>query len=112
MSIESSLRKLSSKEATLEEMEEFQRQVDHETNDRGACILMATNVELALNHAVFHVLEWDEDTFGQLTSEEGPAGTFSQNIHLGHFAFTASRPSTISTTSGSSAMRLPTHMHQ
>jgi len=83
MSIKSALRQLSYKEATIEEIEEFQRQIAHETNERGACILMATNVELALNHAVFRVLDWDEDTFGQLTSAEGPAGTLSQKIHLG-----------------------------
>ena len=83
MSIKSALRTLSSKEATMEEIGEFQRQIDHETNDRGAAILMATNVELALNRAVFRVLEWDQETYGQLTSEEGPAGSFSQKIHLG-----------------------------
>jgi hypothetical protein len=83
MSIKSALRTLSSKEATIEEIGEFQRQIDHETNDRGAAILMATNVELALNRAVFRVLEWDQETYAQLTSEEGPAGSFSQKIHLG-----------------------------
>ena len=44
---------------------------------------MATNVELALNRAVFRLLECDQETYGQLTSEEGPAGSFSQKIHLG-----------------------------
>jgi len=83
MSIKSALRKLSDKEATIEEIEEFQNQISHETNDRGACILMATNVEIALNRAIFRVLDWDEKTRGQLTSAEGPAGTFSQKIHLG-----------------------------
>lgn len=83
MSIKSALRKLSYKEATIEDVEEFQRQVTHETNDRGACILMATNVELALNSAIFRVLEWNEETRGQLTSAEGPAATFAQKVHLG-----------------------------
>src|SRR5580693_2347732 len=62
MSIRSALRELSHKEASLDEIEEFQRQVDDEKNDLGACILMATNVELALDFAVFRVLDWDEDT--------------------------------------------------
>jgi Domain of unknown function (DUF4145) len=83
MSIKSDLRKLSYKEATIEDVEEFQRQVTRETNDRGACILMGTNVELALNSAIFRVLEWDEGTRGQLISTEGPMATFAQKIHLG-----------------------------
>jgi hypothetical protein len=83
MSIRSALRELSHQEATLDEMEEFQRQVDDEKNDRGACILMATNVELALDFAIFRVLDWDDKTRGRLVSEEGPAGTFSQKTHLG-----------------------------
>jgi hypothetical protein len=83
MSIKSQLRRLSYKEATIEDVEEFQRQVSHETNDRGVCILMATNVELALNSAIFRVLQWDEDTRGQLISAEGPMATFAQKIHLG-----------------------------
>lgn len=83
MSIKSELRKLSYKEATIEDVEEFQRQVAHETNDRGACILMATNVELALNSAIFRLLAWDEDTRGQLISADGPMATFAQKIHLG-----------------------------
>lgn len=83
MSIKSELRKLSYNEATVEDFEEFYRQVSHETNDRGACILMATNTELALNSAIFRVLQWDEDTRGQLISAEGPMATFVQKIHLG-----------------------------
>jgi len=50
----------------------FQRQVDDEKNDLGACILMATNAS------------WTgTKTRGHLVSEEGPAGTFSQKILLG-----------------------------
>jgi hypothetical protein len=45
MSIKSNLRELSNKEASHEDVEEFWRQVAHETNERGACILMATNVD-------------------------------------------------------------------
>jgi hypothetical protein len=83
MSIKSELRELSYKEVTIEEIEEYQKQVTHETNDRGACILMATNVELALSSAIFRVLSWDNDTRGQLTSSEGPMATFAQKINLG-----------------------------
>ena len=83
MSIKSELRRLSYKEASREDFEEFYKQVSHETNERGACILMATNVELALNSAIFRILSWDEETRGQLTSSEGPMATFAQKIHLG-----------------------------
>jgi hypothetical protein len=83
MSIKSELRRLSYKEASLKDFEEFYKQVSHETNERGACILMATNVELALNSAIFRVLSWDEETRGQLTSAEGPISTFAQKVHLG-----------------------------
>jgi hypothetical protein len=83
MSIKSNLRELSNKEASDEDVEEFWKQVSHETNERGACILMATNVELALNSAIFRVLSWDQETRGQLTSSEGPVATFAQKVHLG-----------------------------
>jgi hypothetical protein len=60
MSIRSALRELSHKEASLDEIEEFQRQVDDEKNDLGACILMATNAS------------WTgTKTRGRLVSEEG-----------------------------------------
>lgn len=83
MSVRSELRKLSYREASRDDIEEFRRQINHETNDRGACILMATNVELALSSAIFRVLEWDEETRDRLTSDEGPIATFSQKVHLG-----------------------------
>jgi hypothetical protein len=71
MSIRSALRELSHKKASLDEIEEFQRQVDDEKNDLGACILMATNAS------------WTgTKTRGHLVSEEGPADTFSQKILL------------------------------
>ena len=64
-------------------MNEFLQQVSHETNDRGACILMATNTEIALTHAIFRVLKWDDTTRGRLVSDEGPVATFSQKTYLG-----------------------------
>ena len=82
MSIRSALRELSHKEASLDEIEEFQRQVDDEKNDLGACILMATKLSLPWTSRCF--ASWTgTKTRGRLVSEEGPAGTFSQKILLG-----------------------------
>ncbi len=83
MSVKSALRELSYQQASSDDAEEFWKQVSHETNDRGACILMATNVELALDSAIFRVLESDKETRGHLTSSEGPMATLAQKIHLG-----------------------------
>lgn len=83
MSVKSALRALSAREVTLEELEEYQRQVRHETNDRGACILMATNVELALTTAIFRTVDWNPKTRGELTDDAGPIHTFAQKIRLG-----------------------------
>ena len=59
-SVKQRLRELSYREASPDDMNEFLQQVSHETNDRGACILMATNTEIALTHAIFRVLKWDD----------------------------------------------------
>jgi hypothetical protein len=83
VSVKAGLRSLSYREASPDDMAAFFEQVAHETNDRGACILRATNTEIALTHAIFRILEWDVDTRGRLTSEEGPMSNFAQKIHLG-----------------------------
>jgi len=83
VSIRSALRSLSKTSLSFDEFIEYQKQVGSEHNDRGACLLMAANVEIALDAAIFHILKWDSSTREQLVSPEGPLGTFSQKIHLG-----------------------------
>jgi hypothetical protein len=81
MSIKGNLRALSTREVTIEELDEYQRQVENETNDRGSCILTATNVELALDAALFKVL--DRQVRDDLIRQDGPISSFSQKITLG-----------------------------
>jgi hypothetical protein len=83
MSITKSLRDLSRQEASAEDMAEFEKQVELETNDRGAAILMATNVELALSLAIFRLLDWDDTSRERLESDAGPISSFSKRILLG-----------------------------
>jgi hypothetical protein len=83
MNIKSSLQDLSRREMTFEELGEYQRQIDHETNDRGGCLLMATNTELALEAALFSQLHTSGKMYGRLTGDSGPLNTFAQKIALG-----------------------------
>jgi hypothetical protein len=79
MSVKQALRALSNREMTFEELEAYQRQIDHEENDRGACLLMATNLEIALDTVVFRNMEYED----ALTDNSGPLNTFHQKITLG-----------------------------
>jgi hypothetical protein len=69
---------------------------------------MATNVELALNSAVFRQLDSDDKSYEQLTDPQGPLSTFSQKIILGR-ATSGGRPqaSAAATTSLSGSIRGP-----
>jgi hypothetical protein len=59
-------------------MQEFTRQIKLQSNDRGAAILMGTNVDLALTSAIFHLLDTkDRDRL------ESDAGPLSRRILLG-----------------------------
>jgi hypothetical protein len=81
MTILSDLRDLTHREASPQDMQEFTRQIKLQSNDRGAAILMGTNVDLALTSAIFHLLDTkDRD---RLESDAGPLSSFSRRILLG-----------------------------
>jgi hypothetical protein len=83
MSVFSKLRNLSRQEASMEDMQEFQRQVRHESNDRGATLLVTANCDLALTQSIYRVLKVPEDFRQRLEAEGGPLNTFSQKIMMG-----------------------------
>jgi hypothetical protein len=83
MSIFSKLRSLSRQEASMEDMQEFQRQVRLESNDRGATLLVTANCDLALTQAIYRALKIPDDFRERLEAEGGPLNTFSQKIMMG-----------------------------
>ena len=78
MTILSALRDLTHREASPEDMAEFSRQIELQSNDRGAAILMGTNVDLALTSAIFHLI--DPTLCDKLESDAGPLSSFSRRI--------------------------------
>jgi hypothetical protein len=83
MSIISKLRSLSRQEATMDDLHEFQRQVRHESNDRGATLLVTANCDLALTQSIYRVLKVPDDFRQRLEADGGPLNTFSQKIMMG-----------------------------
>jgi hypothetical protein len=83
MSIFKKLRGLSRQEASIEDMQEFQRQVRLESNDRGATLLVTANCDLALTQAVYRVLKVPDDLRRRLEEDGGPLNSFSQKILMG-----------------------------
>ncbi len=67
----------------MDDMHEFQRQVRHESNDRGAILLVTANCDLALSQAIFRVLKAPVGFRQRMESEGGPLNTFSQKILMG-----------------------------
>jgi len=67
----------------MEDMQEFQRQVRHESNDRGAVLLVTANADLALTQAIYRVLRASDALRQRLESDGGALNTFSQKIMMG-----------------------------
>jgi hypothetical protein len=84
MSKTSKLHKLSRRRPTHADHPDYMKQVTGEHNDRGACILISSNVENALQSAIEQSLgEMTEDLFVALfESNGGPASSFSNQINL------------------------------
>jgi hypothetical protein len=83
MSTLKDLRALSRREATVDDMAEFIRQVHLESNDRGAALLEATNADIALTQAIYKLLSVSDDLRDSLDKSGGPLETFSQRIVMG-----------------------------
>lgn len=67
----------------MDDMREFQRQVRHESNDRGATLLVMANCDLALTQSIHRVLKVPEDFRQRLEADGGPLSTFLQRILMG-----------------------------
>jgi hypothetical protein len=83
MSILKDLRNISRREASVEDMAEFSRQVELESNDRGAALLVGTNADLALTQAIYSALQVGDDIKDLLERQGSPLETFSQRITMG-----------------------------
>jgi hypothetical protein len=84
MSVLRDLRALSRREATEDDIVEFNRQLELESNDRGAALLQATNLDIALTQAIYEVLSVSDDLKETLDKPGAPLETFSQRIIMGH----------------------------
>jgi DNA-binding MltR family transcriptional regulator len=78
------LRKLSRKEAGRSDFLLFQKQVQARYNDRGACILLSSNVENALDAALYQLLHIRDGQFASITEQDGPLATFSRTITMAY----------------------------
>ncbi len=76
---------LSNAAPTHEHYEQYFQETKVEKNDRGAAILMATNLENALQSAIERLLAVNAARRSELFgSETSPIGTFSNKIRVGH----------------------------
>jgi hypothetical protein len=83
MSVLKDLRALSRRGASEDEIEEFERQVRLESNDRGAALLVATNTDAALIQAIYRMLLASEHIKDSMEKPGGPLENFSQRIVMG-----------------------------
>jgi hypothetical protein len=74
------LRELSYLPTTDDFQREFQAQVLAETNDRGACLLLAANLENALDEAIMSLLAQLAKERQRLFEQDGVLATFSKKI--------------------------------
>lgn len=81
----SALRALSDAPTKPEHFEQYAQETRAEKSDRGAAILLATNLETALQSAIERLLAVSDDARHELFgSENAPIGTFSNKIRIGH----------------------------
>lgn len=75
------LKKLSSAEPDFDDFRPFKEEVKRQKNDRGAALLLAANIENALDVVLFRVL--NPATKDEMFDQRGPLGTFSSKILMG-----------------------------
>jgi hypothetical protein len=78
------LAQLSRAEPTFEHFREFFEQVEAEKNDRGAALMLAANVELALTSIVRRTLVIKKGEDKRLFRFEAPLGSFEAKIRIGY----------------------------
>jgi hypothetical protein len=63
---------------------QWQRETSAEKNDRGAAILLATNVENALQGAITQIIEIEKGQHNKLFGLNAPLGSFANMITMAH----------------------------
>lgn len=71
-------------EPSPEHFEQYRAETHEMRNDRGAAILLATNLENALQSAVVRTLQVPQKTRKELFGIDSPIGTFSYKIIIAH----------------------------
>jgi len=83
-SLRTRLKELTRGDPTEAHLSEIQEQANAENNDRGAAILIATNLENALEYAIEKNLQLFEEQHEEVfLFFDAPAGTFNRKIILG-----------------------------
>jgi hypothetical protein len=83
MSVTSRLTKLTTKPATPEHQEEYDKQTGETADDRSLCLLLACQLENTLERAIdFGIGEQTADMRKAMYDHDGPLGTFSRKITL------------------------------
>lgn len=67
-----------------EHTREYVTELTQEKNDRGACILVVTNVENKLLNAIKHRLKVTDKYYEKIFGFNGPLGTFDNKIRMGY----------------------------
>jgi hypothetical protein len=83
MSILKDLRTLARQQGTVDDIAEFTRQLNNESNDRGSALLAVTNADVALSQALYQRLRIGEAERDDIDKPGGPLETFSQRITMG-----------------------------
>ena len=76
------LRKLAKLDSTSEHHMAFMEQLAPDTNHRGACLILAANVETALDTAIEQLLRLDNES--RLLEDEDFYSAFARKIELGY----------------------------
>jgi hypothetical protein len=77
------LRQLGRRMFNVHDLDEFDKQLVAPYSDRGACLMMATQLETALEMAIERTIgPWDDETILLLIEQDGPLATFSRKIAL------------------------------
>src|ERR1700730_10606799 len=76
------LRQFTNLPATAEHQEEFDKQVNAKTDDRGVCLLIVAQLENELDRALDCVIEPPASVREALYEQDGPLSTFARKISM------------------------------
>jgi hypothetical protein len=76
------LRQFTNLPATAEHQEEFDKQVNAKTDDRGVCLLIVAQLENELDRALDCVIEPPASVREALYEQDGPLSTFAREISM------------------------------